>query len=182
MDNEYYTAGEKEFLLKIAKKSLEKFLLLGERFEPQTINKKLWEKRGVFVTLNLENKLRSCMGNIEPLDSLIMSVRNNVLLTANDSRFSPLRINELGLIAIEISILSELKKTTIDGINYGDGVLIKKDNNFATYLPSVWKSFKDKDNFLFSLCEKAGLNKDACYNPKTDFWVYNVTSFKTSKS
>ena len=182
MDEEYYTAGEKEFLLKIAMKSLEKFLLSGEKFEPQTINKKLWEKKAVFVTLNLDNKLRGCMGNIEPIESLILSVRNNVLLAANDPRFNPLKTNELKSIEIEISILSKLQLATVDSINYGDGVLVKRGNNFATYLPSVWKNLKEKNVFLSSLCEKAGLENDLCHDPETKFWIYRATSFKLSKS
>ncbi|MDO8668833.1 MAG: AmmeMemoRadiSam system protein A [Candidatus Buchananbacteria bacterium] len=178
MDNGYYTSGEKEFLLKIAIKSLEKFLLSGEKFEPQTINKKLWEKRGVFVTLYLDHKLRGCMGTVEPVESLILSVRNNALLAALDPRFKPLKMDELKSIIIEISILSEPQKTDLNGINYGDGVLIKRGQNFATYLPSVWKQLNDKDKFLASLCEKAGLGIDAYHDPETDFFVYSAISFK----
>lgn len=181
MDHEYYTAGEKEFLLKIALKSLEKSLQSGEKFEPQTINKKLWEKRGVFVTLSLNGKLRGCVGNVEASESLIIAIRNNVLLAINDSRFEPLNIRELDLIEIEISILSDLIKTSVDNIKIGDGILVKRGDQSATYLPSVWKSLKDKDIFLGSLCEKAGLNKDAGDDPKTDFWVYHVTAFQSNK-
>lgn len=182
MDENYYTSGEKEFLLKIAIKSLEKFLLYGEKFEPQTINKKLWEKRGVFVTINLGSKLHGCMGSVEPTESLILAVRNNTLLAANDRRSSPLKINELDSVKIEISILSELRKTAIDDINYGDGVLIKKDGHSATYLPSVWKNLKDKDIFLLSLAEKAGLDNKACSSKETEFWVYSVDSFKSNSA
>ncbi len=181
MDIEYYTTGEQEFLLKIAHKSLEKFLISGEKFEPQTINKKLWEKRGVFVTLSLNGKLRGCVGNIEASESLIISIRNNVLLAINDSRFEPLSIKDLNSIEIEISILSDLVKTSIENIKVGDGVLVKRGGKSATYLPSVWKSLKDKEAFLFSLCEKADFNNDAWSDPETDFWVYYVISFKSIK-
>lgn len=178
IDQDYYTAGEKEFLLKIAMKSLEKFLLSGEKFEPQTINKKLWEKRGVFVTINSRNKLHGCMGNIEPVEPLILAVRNNVLLAANDPRFESLKAIDFKSVEIEISVLSELEKVTIDKIKPGDGVLIKNGHNFATYLPSVWKSLKTKDDFLFSLADKAGLDSNACSSQETEFWIYKTISFK----
>jgi len=177
MFNEYYTAGEKEFLIRIAMKSLEKFLLSGEKFEPQTINKKLWEKRGVFVTLTLGKNLRGCMGNVEPAESLIVAIRNNVLLAATDPRFKPLTASELKSIKIEISVLSELEKKPVAKIKSGDGVFLKRGNNSATYLPSVWKSFKSKDEFMTSLCEKAGLDFNLYTDPKTELWVYSVTSF-----
>ncbi|NCN07508.1 AmmeMemoRadiSam system protein A [Candidatus Falkowbacteria bacterium] len=178
MDSEYYTAGEKEFLLKIAYKSLEKFLMSGEKFEPQTINKKLWEKRGVFVTLNLDNKLHGCVGHIEPQESLILSVRDNTILAFNDPRSQPFKIGDLDKVEIEISILSELEKVSIDQIKSGDGVLIRRGSNSATYLPNVWSSFKDKQEFLNSLCLKANIDSKPYDDGKIDFWTYKAIFFK----
>lgn len=177
MDSGYYTTGEKEFLLKIAQKSLEKFLLEGEKFEPQTINKKLWEKRGVFVTLSCDNKLRGCMGNIEPTESLILAIRNNVLLAASDRRFSPLSFSELQSVEVEISILSELKKVATSDIKFGDGVLVRRGEKSAAYLPSVWKSLSDKNKFLLSLCERSGIDPAFYDDSETNFWIYQTISF-----
>lgn len=178
MDTEYYTAGEKEFLLKIAYKTLEKFLLSSERFEPQTINKKLWEKRGVFVTINLADELHGCMGNLEPVESLILAIRNNTILAYNDPRSQPFNINDLDRASIEISILSELKKTTLDTIKTGDGVLVKKGDKSATYLPSVWSSFNTKLEFLESLFLKANLDRAIDSDQLIEFWTYDAISFK----
>lgn len=177
MEDEYYTAGEKEFLLKIAQKSLDSFLLSGEKFEPQTINKKLWEKRGVFVTLTAKGKLRGCMGHLEPLEALILSVRNNVILAATDNRFDPLKINELKSVEMEIAVLSDLKKTSYEAIKRGDGVLLKHRDKSATYLPSVWKNLKDKKDFLASLAKKAELSPDLLFEKETEFFVYSIISF-----
>lgn len=177
MEDEYYTSGEKEFLLKIAQKSLSSFLLSTEKFEPQTINKKLWEKRGVFVTLTVNGKLRGCMGNLEPMEALILSVRNNVILAATDPRFDPLKINELKSVEMEIAVLSDLKKTAYEAIKPGDGVWLKYQGKSATYLPSVWKNLKDKKDFLNSLAQKAGLSPALLDDPATEFFVYSVISF-----
>jgi len=181
MDSGYYTAGEKEFLLKIARESLEKFLLAGIKFEPQTVNRKLWEKRGVFITLNKDRKFRGSIGNIEPIEALILAVRNNVISATTNAKFSHLEINDIGFIEIEISILSPLKKVEIDQIKPGYGVLVKRGDSQATYLPQVWKTLNDKDKFISSLCAKAGLNNPVD-DSATEFWVYKVISFSRLRS
>jgi len=177
MDSGYYTTGEKEFLLKIARQSLEKFLLTGEKFEPQTVNRKLWEKRGVFVTLNKDRQPRSSIGNIEPIEALILAIRNNVVAAASEAKFSHLEINDLDFIEIEISILSSLQKVNLGQIKPGDGVLIKRRDRQATYLPQIWKTLTDKNKFISSLGEKAGLNPSFYDDSGTEFWVYKVISF-----
>jgi hypothetical protein len=177
MDIDYYTAGEKEFLLKIARQTLERFLLAGEKFEPQTVNKKLWERNGVFVTLNKNGKLRGCMGSVEPKESLIISIRDNALSVANDPRFDPLGANELDSIDIEISVLSEPQRVDLSGINSGDGVLVVKGDKSATYLPHVWKSFNTKNEFINSLYEKAGINSSVD-DLEIEYWIYSAITFK----
>ena len=65
----------------------------------------LKQKRGVFVTLHKNGRLRGCIGNIEPVKTLEAGVRENAVFAAfKDSRFAPLTLDELALIDIEISI------------------------------------------------------------------------------
>ena len=178
MNNGYYTAGEKEFLLKIARKSLEKFLLEGEKFEPQTINRKLWEKRGVFVAVNQSRKPQKYIGNIKPVKPLILAVRDNTLSAASDIRSDFLKTTGISRLEIEILILSELKKVALGDIQPGTGVLVKRGDKKATYLPQVWKTLADKNKFIFNLCEKAGFDPSFGDDPATEFWIYRVSSFK----
>lgn len=180
MDN-YYTRGEKEFLLKIARTTLEKHLLANERFEPQTVNQKLWEKRGVFVTLNKKGQLRGCIGFIEPVESLMLGVRDNVLSAARDPRFSPVTESELHDIEIEISILTEPQKVDFEEIKKGDGVIIKQGGASATYLPQVWDNISDNDEFFSSLCQKAGLDVKCYKDSATEFYKYEAIVFSESK-
>lgn len=175
---EIYTRGEKEFLLKIARTTLEKQLLLGEKFEPQTVNQKLWKKQGVFVTLYKNDELRGCIGNLEPVESLMLAVRNNALLAARDSRFLPLAAEELGEIAIQISILTPLIETKLAEIKKGDGVLIKKDNQGATYLPEVWEDLPEREKFFSTLCQKAGLAENCFKDKDLEFYKYSSVVFK----
>ncbi len=178
MEQDYYTRGEKEFLLKIARAALEKFLVSGERFEPQTVNQKLWEKRGCFVTLWRKGELRGCIGLIEPVESLILAVRDNVLSAARDPRFLPVDESELDKLEIEISILTEPEKTTIAELKEGDGVVIKRGNDSATFLPQVWEDLSEREEFFRSLCHKAGVDYEFCNDKEMEFFRYGAIVFK----
>lgn len=171
------TNGEKEYLLKIARATLVQRLVEGEVFEPQTTNQHLWQKRGVFVTLTKSGQLRGCIGYIEPIEPLIIAVRDNVLSAANDPRFMPVTAPELEKIKIEISILSVPEPVELKDIKKGDGVIIRKGVNNATYLPQVWKALPKKDEFFGTLCQKAGLEAD-CYKGKDlEFYRYQAEVF-----
>lgn len=177
MDIDYYTTGEKEFLLKIARKSIESYLLRGDKFEPQTVNRKMWEKYGVFVSISLDGDIKGCVGSLEPTESLILSVRDGAIKAATDSRSNTLEFRDLEDIKIEVYILSELKKVELGDIKVGDGVLLKNGQNSATYLPTVWKSLKTKDLFLAGLAKKAGLDSDKYQDTESEFWTYSAMIF-----
>ena len=66
------------------------------------------EKRGVFVTLNQNKKLRGCIGYTEPLYPLKDGLKLACLKAAlEDPRFPPLQKEDLDTVEIEISILGE---------------------------------------------------------------------------
>ena len=177
IEDNYYTTGEKEFLLKIARKSLESYLLNGDHFEPQTVNKKLWEKYGVFVSLVMGDEVIGCVGSLKPHESLILSVRDNVIKAADDYRSRSLSFNDLQAVKIGISILSELEPVILEDIKSGDGILLKNGDKSSTYLPSVWNSLSDKDDFLSSLAKKAGLSDDDYKDKGTQFFKYSTIEF-----
>lgn len=178
---EDFTSGEKEFLLKIARTALEKYLIDGERFEPQTTNQRLWEKRGVFVTLTNRGVLRGCIGYIEPIESLLLAVRDNSLSAARDPRFSPLESSELADLEIEISVLTAPQKTRYEKINKGDGVIVSQGALSATYLPQVWKELPRREDFFGTLCQKAGLDGGCYLDPETEFFSYSAQIFNEKK-
>ncbi len=177
MDNSYYTRGEKEFLLKIARQTLEKYLRDGEKCEPQTINQKLWEKRGVFVTLRKGGNLRGCIGFIEPVESLILAVSDNAVSAARDPRFLPVEAEELPKLEIEISILTLPEKVNFAELKKGDGVIIKNGPAGATYLPQVWEEVPEPDEFFGTLCLKAGLDAKCYLDQATEFYRYEADVF-----
>ena len=146
----------------------------------------LTQKKGVFVTLHKKGHLRGCIGNIEPMKTLVNGVKDNAISAAfKDSRFSPLTSDELTLIDIEISILSTPEKMTyqdprdlLSHLNPGvDGVIIEKDHCKATFLPQVWEQLPEAADFLDYLCVKAGLPANEWKKGGLTLHTYQVQSF-----
>ena len=144
------------------------------------------EKRGVFVTLMIEGRLRGCIGNIKPVYPLEEGVRRNAVNAAfEDPRFAPLSREEFEKIEIEISVLSVPKKLEyLDSSDLLeklrpdiDGVVIKKGFNEATYLPQVWEQVPGKEQFLGSLCMKAGLPADEWESGELKVFTYQAAVF-----
>lgn len=184
------TPEEKKFLLKLARDTIATYLKEGKILDAKVSSEKLKKKRGVFVTLEKNHELRGCIGYIEPIKPIYIAVRDNAINAAfHDSRFPPLREEELDDIEIEISILTkpELIKVSspdeyLEKIKPGvDGIIIKYAGRSATYLPQVWEKIPDKEMFLSSLCNKAFLPGDCWKRDGAEIYRYRVVSFKESE-
>ena len=177
----------KQFLLKLARQTIEHYFTTGKILETTTpADHELLEKRGTFVTLTKNGLLRGCIGHIEPIQEIFKDVMDNALAAAfEDSRFNPLERWEMGDIEIEISILTqpqELVYTSVDDLlnklqPLRDGVIIEKRRYGATYLPQVWEEFENKEVFLSSLCEKAGLPVDEWKSGQLKVSTYQAEVF-----
>ncbi|RLG11351.1 AmmeMemoRadiSam system protein A [Candidatus Pacearchaeota archaeon] len=180
----------KEYLLRIARRAIEKYFQDEGVFqiEEDELPESLKEKKGVFVTLWKDDKLRGCIGNLESQKPIYQSVIDNSLASALlDSRFTVLKKDELNDIKIEISILSELKKipnftdynSFLKYLNkYKPGLLIKKGTYQATFLPQVWEDLNSAELFISHLCEKAGLQKDEWKKMDLEIYQYSAEVFK----
>ncbi len=63
----------------------------------------------------------------------------------------------------------------LDALTIGvDGVIVKRGNKSATYLPQVWDEILDKHDFLSSLCLKAGLEPNDWQKAGTEIETYRV--------
>lgn len=181
---------DKKYLLKLARKVLRKYfqdegiLQIDEDNLPQTLK----EKKGTFVTLWKNNKLRGCIGNLESKKPIYQSVIDNCLASALlDTRFTALKNDELNDIKIEISVLSALKKlpdfTSSDSFfkyldKYKPGLLIKRGSHQATFLPQVWEDLTSTELFISHLCEKAGLDKNEWKKMNLEVYQYSAEVFK----
>ena len=180
------TADERRTLITIARESLgsgvrdKKPLDLGAgKYE---ITENLKRRCGVFVTLREDGRLRGCIGSIEGQRMLCLGVRDNAVNAAlYDRRFLPVAEDKLDDIEIEISVMTPLQE--IDDykkIRLGtDGVIIRDGLYQAVYLPQVaTETGWELDEFLGSLCSKAGLPPDT-YKTSKDmrFFVFQAEVF-----
>ena len=184
-----YNKKQKTFLLQLARKAIVNHLESGNtlKINEEEIDAELREKRGVFVTLTGNGNLRGCIGHLVPIQPLYLDVIDNAVNSAfDDPRFNPLDADELENIKIEISVLSLPEpleyKDAADLLNklvpLKHGVILKKGFYQATYLPQVWEDLSDKELFLSSLCQKAGLYPDEWKTAHPDIQVYTVEKFE----
>lgn len=181
------TKKEKQYLLDLSRRTLEKYLKEKSILAIEEDNLALpilQEKRGVFITIFKNGQLRGCIGNLRGDKPVFLSVIENTLAAALfDPRFPPLEEKELKDIKIEISLISQLKPLTLTKdinqlIKYlkkkKPGLVIKKNLNEATFLPQVWKELKEPEEFLSHLCLKAGLGAEAWKFPGIEITEYEV--------
>lgn len=178
----YYYPASESILIKLARKSIYDKLTNQETNIDEIrkiIPKEYLEKKGVFVTLTINNRLRGCIGNIigeSPVYKGVIENAKNAALF--DPRFNKLTMNEFDKTDIEISILSIPTICSLKDIKKNDGVIIENGYHSALYLPQVWEQLPEKNDFLGSLCEKADLEWDCYTNSKTIFKKFNVEIIK----
>ena len=100
---------EAELLIKAVRKAIKAIMEKDEEFEIKSIPKSLLEKKGVFVTVYVNNELRGCIGTIEPVhENLAIEIRENGIAAATrDYRFSPVTVDELDEIQVSVDVLGE---------------------------------------------------------------------------
>jgi AmmeMemoRadiSam system protein A len=175
----------KTLLLDIVKNSIEEELYSSSSIDKKSLLQnypELNNQLATFVTLNLNNNLRGCIGSIIPQRALIDDLIQNAKAAAfSDPRFEPLTIQEYKDISIEISLLtipeevvysdiSELKDKITVGV---DGIILLKDNNHSTFLPQVWEQLPTFEEFFAHLCQKARL-QSSCIGSHPEIYKYQV--------
>lgn len=125
------------------------------------------EKEGAcFVTLHTHKDLRGCIGSIIAHKTLLEDLLDNAYSAAfHDPRFSPLKIEELKNLHLEVSLL-----TSPEQIEYQeyqdllsiiepkkDGLIINYNGFQGTFLPQVWEQLPTTELFLEHLSYKANL-------------------------
>jgi uncharacterized protein len=185
-----FTAVEQETLLYIAYQSIRSGL---ETRQPAAISvdgypARLAARRASFVTLLADEKLRGCIGSLEPRTSLVEDVSFNAHAAAfRDTRFQPLQADELDTLSLQISVLGKPEMLDFDSessllalVRPGkDGLILQEHDVRSTFLPSVWKSLPDPAQFLGHLKLKAGLATDY-WSASIRIWRYTTESFAAS--
>ncbi len=184
----HLTASECNYLLRLARESLEAVVKTGSLSPlPTNLPENLQREGASFVTLIHKGELRGCIGVIEPIRSLAEDVRENTMGAAfYDPRFSKVQPHELEGMAIEIAILSSLKRIEYQGETeliealkpMVDGVLIREEGKRATFLPKVWEKIPEPSLFLGLLCRKMGVPEDHWRTHPLEIYVYQTTDIR----
>jgi uncharacterized protein len=173
-----YNATEKHGLLRVARNSILYGLDEGRPLpvDVRAHSVALQEPRATFVTLQLDNNLRGCIGTLEATRALVEDVAHNAYAAAfHDPRFMPLTAAEFADLALHISVLSPPEVMRVDSegelllqLRAGiDGLILEDGRRRGTFLPSVWESLPEPREFLRRLKLKAGLPEN--------YWSKTIT-------
>jgi AmmeMemoRadiSam system protein A len=178
----------KELLLDIAKKSIEKKFNTNVEIDKKKIledNQYLQENGATFVTLTLNGQLRGCIGSLQAYRPLLDDLIGNSYSAAfNDPRFYELTLEEFKKVNIEISILTtpieviykdleDLKSKLKPNIH---GVILQGYGRRSTFLPQVWEQLPAFEDFFAHLCNKGGFEVDLDFHPQV--FTYEVEKIK----
>ncbi|PID78264.1 MAG: AMMECR1 domain-containing protein [Deltaproteobacteria bacterium] len=188
MKNYIDKQGRKK-LLELARNSIKSKLESGKPVIYENFIREFNEKRGVFVTITKNNRLRGCIGNILPEKELFKAVIDNAVFSAfEDPRFKPIDENEIEECEIEISILTVPEKIDYSHWHdieklitpFKDGVILDFGKVQSTFLPQVWQELPDFDDFMGHLSMKAGFQPDGWKKNKPVIKIYQADHFKES--
>lgn len=118
-----------------------------------------------FVTLKKGGQLRGCIGMMEPIEPLYVTVAKMARAAAvEDPRFPPVTEAELSEIRVDISVLGPLEPVNdIEEIEVGKhGLKVQFGYSSGVLLPQVATEYGwDRSQFLRQTCRKAGIPLDA---------------------
>ena len=175
------TDDQKQLLLGIAREAVVA-AVRGETPPPVAADdQQLNATCGAFVTLKSAGRLRGCIGQFTSHQPLLQTVQQMAVASATeDPRFVANRIrpDEVPLLAIEISVLSPLKRTDDPlSLELGKhGIYIKRGLRAGCFLPQVatetgWSA----SEFLSRCCAgKAGLEPEAWRDPETEVYLFTA--------
>ncbi len=164
-----FSESQKETLLKLAKASIKHGLETGSPLSvnPKDYEAELAEQGACFVTIKINDDLRGCIGSLEAYRPLIEDVADNAFAAAfRDPRFPKLTDAEYEQLQYHISVLDkpqpmsfESEQDLLQQIRPGiDGLVLQDKHNRGTFLPAVWDSLPEAEDFLRHLKLKAGLS------------------------
>jgi len=182
-----------KMLVELARTSVENYFRNKKLVIEKTKDRILNEKRGVFVTIenSPDKSLRGCIGYPSAVLPLYEAVQRAACSSAfEDTRFSPLKTEELDKITFEISVLTMPKLIQVKDpkeyekkIEIGkDGLIMQSGPFSGLLLPQVATEFNwDAKEFLENLCYKAGLTLEWIRDKNTRIWKFQAQIFCEKK-
>lgn len=159
--------GENKYI-SLAKRSLEYYIKEGQIMDvPKDLDEELLKtKSGAFVTLKKNEKLRGCIGTIEPVEeSLAMEIiRNAVSAGTADPRFPAVTEEELKELVYSVDVLGPTEKIVslqeLDVEKYG--VIVTSGYRRGLLLPNLEGVDTVEEQIRIALA-KAGIGRDEDY-------------------
>ncbi len=129
--------------VRLARQAVEEYVRTGMKIRaPGGIPQEMHDSRaGVFVSIKKEGRLRGCIGTIHAAWPSIAEeiIENAVNAASRDPRFSPIKAEELDMLAISVDVLGDTEK--IDSPNKLDvkryGVVVTKGYKRGLLLPNL---------------------------------------------
>lgn len=180
--NNYRFRNSKELALYVIETYLNN---QSPKVNPGDVSPKLQSKGACFVSIYVDNDLRGCIGTWRSFEPLYKNIiRNSIDAVTNDNRFIQIKPSDLPELKVEVSVLSPPKlyrpKNKEELLIYLEknkpGLVLENSSRRALFLPQVWDSLPDPEQFLSQLCLKAGLFENSWQESGMKFWI-----FKTKK-
>jgi AmmeMemoRadiSam system protein A len=171
---------DRRAFLRLAREAVTQAVSVGQLPEQIPSHGVFAEKCGVFVTLHVRERLRGCIGVVEPDHPLGESiVRCASSAAVQDPRFSPVRADELTDLQVEISLLSAPLPIRPEEIEIGrHGLLVVRGRLRGLLLPQVATEHRlTPDQFLVETCRKAQLPPDAWRAPDAQILGFTCEVF-----
>ena len=138
--------------------------LLAAVTTDENVLKALHEPIATFVTLQVGDKLRGCIGTLLPLLPLYSDIVKNATKAMSDPRMSPVRPSEWPQLSVSVAILSQPEALEADSFESlytqlrpgVDGLTLRHNGKRATFLPSVWAKLDEPKQFVAGLLRKGG--------------------------
>ncbi len=179
---------EGEKAVRLARKAIETYLSKGEVIKDRYSG--IFEKKmGVFTTLLIDHELRGCIGFPYPIKRLDEAIIESAISAATeDPRFSPVKIDEMDRITVEVTILTPPEKIEAKPLEIPKHIEIGKHGLMVKYgiysgllLPQVAVEYGfDQEEFLSQTCMKAGLPPD-CWLSGAEVYRFEGQIFKEEK-
>ncbi|MEM3064205.1 MAG: TIGR00296 family protein [Candidatus Nitrosotenuis sp.] len=188
MSNYNISDQDGAILVKTARKIVTEFVKNGRRLElDEDSRRRLDFESGIFVTLNIEDDLRGCIGFTLPRKVSQALPEAAIAAATQDPRFLPVSESELDRITFEVTVLTPPQPLRVDNpvqipskIKIGrDGLLIKRGYHSGLLLPQVPKEHGwDERKFLDYTCQKAGLPPGCWMEKDAQIFTFEGIIFK----
>lgn len=178
-------------LVQTARKIVTEFVKNDCRLElDEKLKAKFSFESGIFVTLNIQDDLRGCIGFPTPRRLTDALPEAAIAAASQDPRFSPVKPAELDKISFEVTVLTSPVEIKVDDpqqlpskIKIGrDGLIVKQEYHSGLLLPQVPVEYGwSEEEFLDFTCQKAGLPSNCWKDKQTRVFSFEGMIFKEER-